>query len=96
LSLPDLGYSLTGSDGARKHPDGTARRESLISPRFTCPSCGESFEGDLIEVACPKCGNSQVRPAPGERFSEDDRSGSTLAEALNENLRRLKATLKER
>jgi hypothetical protein len=33
---------------------------------------------------------------PGERFTERDPSGSVLAEALNENLRRLKATLRER
>jgi hypothetical protein len=33
-----------------------------------------------------------VRSAPGERFSEHDPSGSVLTEALNESLRRLKAT----
>jgi hypothetical protein len=62
-----------------------------MSPRFTCSSCGRSFHGDPVGPTCPGCGSREVRPAPGERFSEQDPSGSMLAEALNESLRRLKA-----
>ena len=64
---------------------------SLITPRFTCSACGESFDSDPAHIVCPRCGTYQVRPAPGERFSEHDPSGSVLAEALNESLKRLKA-----
>ena len=67
-------------------------RSPAISPRFTCPRCGESFYSDPVGVSCPRCGAAEVRSAPGERFSEHDPSGSVLTEALNESLRRLKAT----
>jgi predicted amidophosphoribosyltransferase len=95
LRLTDAGiFILRRTPGWRRtdHEQG-----AFISPRFTCPSCGESFLSDPGEAACPKCGNSGVRPVPGERFSEHEPSDPLLAaEALNENLRRLKATLKER
>jgi predicted amidophosphoribosyltransferase len=72
-------------------PKRTAKKVSLITPRFTCSACGESFDSDPAHIVCPRCGKSQVRPARGGRFYERDPSGSVLAEALNESLRRLKA-----
>ena len=63
-----------------------------MATRLICPTCGESFFSDSIDVACPNCGEIRVRSAPGERFSERAPSGLVLAEALNESLKRLKAT----
>ena len=72
------------------------QEDGPTATRLTCPTCGESFTSDSIDVACPNCGQTQVRPAPGERFYERDPSGLVIARALNESLRRLKATQAQR
>lgn len=79
--------------GEEAHP--ATKRMEPTATRLKCPNCGELFSSDSSEVACPRCGQTQVRPAPGERFSERDPSGLVIATALNDSLKALKATQAE-
>ncbi len=46
--------------------EGAELEIQVLAVRRHCQSCGDTFEGELNDVPCPKCGHPHTEPVSGE------------------------------
>jgi hydrogenase nickel incorporation protein HypA/HybF len=46
--------------------EGAELKIEILPLRRHCQSCGETFEGEIRDLPCPKCGHPHTEPVSGE------------------------------